>query len=44
MFKCLAHMYAYGLHICMVPREVRRGCHLELDSQMVVRCHVGAEN
>lgn len=29
-------------HLCLVPMEVRRNHPLELESQMVVSCHVGA--
>ena len=39
-------MYVYVPHVCLVPEEARRGDQtpLELELQMVMSCHVDAEN
>ena len=39
-------MYVYGLHVCLVPTEVKTGCWLPLEQeiQMVSSHHVGSGN
>lgn len=43
-YDCFACTYASVPHVCLVPVEVRRGCHRVVTSQRVVSSLVGVGN
>lgn len=46
LYGCLAFIYVCAPCACLVPTEAKRGpkIPLEVDLEMVVNCHLSAEN